>query len=183
MLEPGKITREIQESFGIPPGTSRVGASGELENRITLDNLRALLASLDRITEQLVERRRVVSLTDAGDVAFDANLLAWRGRLGAYHDALDAATDRKQVIWTVTAPLLLGFYGGEASTLGQSTLDAATPFVLSNSLDVGEAWREERWNLFLSDLKENAKDLAIAGGNTLLLLALGVGGYLLLTRK
>jgi hypothetical protein len=159
---------------------------GTAKNLATPENLKVLLKALDDVTSDVLEQRHELT---AGDVAkavllapvgllaglfdedealesWDKRMVQWRGRLGAYHDAVDKAPpgDRQDVLWSVTAPLLLGFFGGEASKLPQQPLDAVTPFMLANQLNVDAAWKEERWELLKEDLLEGVANAAKTAG-------------------
>lgn len=94
--------------------------------------------------------------------ALARDLTRWRTRLDAYRAVLDAVPhdavrDRGAVLWSVTAPLFLGWYGGptgeELEVVGQApTFDAsaqhiadlATPYMLANQLNVWMTWEVER---------------------------------------
>lgn len=162
MFDVASLTRDFQSEFVL---FDRRPVAGEvLTNKATPGNLRRFLAKLQVLTAALVAKRETLSdwAPDAAIFAWDNDLVRWRGRLAAYIDACDAAPadDRQAVLWTVTAPLLLGFYGGPASKLPQQPIDAVTPFMLANELAVDEAWRDERWRLFQEDLKVDAKGFA-----------------------
>lgn len=181
----GLITRELQQAFRLfkSAGVSRsdvlalelADLEGTDRNLATPENVDVLLAALDDLTADLIAARATMSnwLPDAAIANWDGDLAKWRGRLGAYHDAVDAAPpgDRQAILWGVTAPLLIGYFGGEASKLPQQPIDAVTPFSLANQLAVDDAWREERWRLFKDDLATAFKDLANVG--------FGIGGVVL----
>lgn len=151
------ITRDLQDEFDLfrrsPDQQSR-------ENRATPANLAVLLDSLERLTAEMASRRAELSdwMPDAAIRHWDAEFAAWSGRLTAYQAAVAAAPpdDREAVLWTVTAPLLLGYYEGPDSG-ERRAIDAGTPFRLSDQLDVDEAWREERTQLLFDDLKKGAE--------------------------
>jgi len=189
----GKITRELQQAFRLfkRSGVSRddvlkielADVEGSDRNLATPENLEILLRALDQITTDVMAARATMSnwLPDAAILAWDSALVQWRGRLGAYHDAVNAAPegDRAAVLWNVTAPVLLGYFGGEASKLPQQPLDAVTPFMLANQLAVDDAWRDERWRLFKEDLAKGFKEFAVAIGGAAVVVAIGVAGYLI----
>jgi hypothetical protein len=178
MYDVGKIARDIQGAFQLFT-TKRADVEAGDYNLATPERIGVLLGSLSQLTDAIVAQRGTLSdlVPDAGLVQFDSDLIKWRGRLGAYVDAVNAAPagDRAAILWSVTAPLLLGFYGGAASKLPQSTMDAATPFSLANQLEVDEAWRDERLRLFFDDLKKNAIELVETGGNVLITVGVAVG--------
>jgi hypothetical protein len=162
----GQVTREIQAEFGLFRALTRGAVNVEPpKNKATPEGLRALLDALTIETDRIREARRVVDIQWAHEDAFDSDLLKWRGRLGAYYDAVNAAPpgDRQAVLWSVTAPLLLGYFGGESSELPQQPIDAVTPFVLSNMLEESEAAQQRAWDLFIDDLQENAKKVIDTG--------------------
>ena len=176
MYDVGAITRALQSDFGLfavqtPPGVNLQPP----QNKATPEGLRVLLDALGKLTDDTLAQRNDVGISDllvatAGgnksdfERAFDSDMLKWRGRLGAYNDAVDAAPagDRQAVLWSVTAPLLFGFFGGESSDLPQQPLDAATPFTLANMLATNEASKQRAWDLFLEDIATNAKKV-VAG--------------------
>lgn len=180
----------LQKEFGV------VGTDSSEPNKATPENLAVLVARLREMTDELEKRRDDVSsfVPDMGVVIWDKDLADWKLRLEAYEKALkDAAPDdREIVLWTVTAPLLLGLFGGPDGswpTPGRTggaagVADANTPFMLSHAFTDLVAWREERWNLLLDDLKQNAKDVADAvtdGASTIVVAGAAiVGGYFLL---
>lgn len=206
MYDVGKITRELQSAFRLfgPATKSHDGVvkleladkEGTDKNLATAANLRLLVDELEQLTQQIIDKRDELEMNMAtiGAVilfgpgsllvtqeealaSWDLDMTRWRGRLGAYRDAVDAAPseDRATVLWGVTAPLLLGFYGGEASKLPQQPLDAATPFALANQLNVVDEWRAERWKLFIKDLKDGLKQVVDTGVDLITLAAIAAG--------
>lgn len=150
----GEITKTLQSDFKLF-GSSPSTLAG---NHATPERLAVLVLELEKLTADIEARRAGLSdwLPDAGVAKWDADMAKWKGRLGLYRAALTTAhpRDRSAVLWSVTAPLLMGFYGGPDSKLPQQPLDAFTPFSLANQLDDADAWRTERWNLLLSDLHD-----------------------------
>lgn len=182
MYDVGAIAKDVQQRFKLFAST-RDGLAVE-QNLATPANLRVLLVSLDAMSDELVAQRNALFLDFADDALpywlpqWDSDMSKWRGRLGAYFDAVDAAVaaghpdDREFgcdgsgaqcVLWAVTAPLLLGYYGGEASKLPQQPIDAVTPYMLANSIDVAEAWRQERLALLWDDLARGVRDVLEVG--------------------
>lgn len=160
MYDVGNIARTLQDEFAlfVRPGEP------PRANTATAGHLRELVATLEVFTEELfLQRMQGASLlgADADDDRWDAAFASWNNRLQAYDDALQGVPDddRKVVLWSVTAPLLLGLYGGELNKGVRKPMDAVTPFSLANQLDVAEAWREERWARLLDDLADNAADV------------------------
>jgi len=105
------------------------------------------------------------------------DIAQWRARLDWYllHAHSAPPGDRAAVLWTVTAPLLLGWHGGPT---GQDVMvapggyppgfnfamphgaDIAWPFILANGVDVFMAWEAERRELLWADIQANAAGLA-----------------------
>jgi hypothetical protein len=201
----GQITRELQARFRLfAPGTTTPiamrdeaiqleldDADGTSQNLATPENLTVLIDALDTFTKEVMVARSglqiqkdagsIVAVLTGGDAeslaAWDSRLSQWRGRLGAYDDAVSKAPpgDRQDVLWSVTAPLLLGFFGGEASKLPQQPLDAVSPFILANQLRVLDDWRDERWAMFVDDLETGFADaIKIGGGLVAVLLPAAV---------
>jgi hypothetical protein len=163
----GKITREIQQSFDlfIPQGVRPEDAP---PNKATPENLAVLVGALETLTKEISARRSQLSnwIPDAGIVAWDRAMVAWRERLVNYRTQVDKAPpgDRQDVLWSVTAPLLLGFFGGENSEDPQRPIDAVTPFILANMLAVADDWREQRYRALVADLESGIKSAAAAVG-------------------
>jgi hypothetical protein len=179
---------------------------GSATNLATPENLKVLLVALDDVTTEVLEQRNEIEASDVAKAVllapinliglfnhdeslalWDDRMTKWRGRLGAYHDAVDKAPpgDRQDVLWSVTAPLLLGFYGGEASKLPQQPLDAVSPFIALNQLNTDTAWKEQRWQLLKQDLADgvaNAAKAAGAGLGVLGTIALFFGAALIFDR-
>lgn len=153
----GRIVRDYQAKF--------VGTSPNLAMPATMV---ILLAELEDLTRRLEERDEGISPQVSQD------LTRWRARLDGYHEALAKAPsldDRQAILWTVTAPLLLGWYGGPTGTEveltpggfppgfntdHEHTADLATPFSLANQMGVAEEWDRRRLDLLGQDLKEAA---------------------------
>lgn len=190
-------------------------------NLATPYNMAVVLEELQALTDKLEERdelRRRVSGATAGvlgDVVIPcidsdgnfidqlcADLYHWRARLDTYELASASVPesqedDRDAILWTVTAPLLLGYHGGptgkeiELSLDGypagfdpaiQHAPDIATPFSLANQLGVYEEWEQRRWELFLDDLATGAREIGKGAGKVALGLAaafaIGLGIYM-----
>lgn len=192
----GKIARELQQAFRLfKPGTTQLidkrdqtldlelaDNEGGTTNLATPANVKVLLSALDDLTSDLLTARDTMSdvLPDAAIPTWDQRLSQWRGRLGAYHDAVDKAPpgDRADILWGVTAPLLIGFYGGEGSNLPQQPLDAVTPFSLANQLQVADEWRDERLRLFVQDIEEGIESAVAIGGGLLTVVAIAGTAFL-----
>lgn len=189
----GKITRELQSDFRLFTSYA-TWSRNDIElslvddgatNRATPQNVGRLLDALERMTTDVAAARATMSnwLPDIGVVLWDGRFRQWTERLAAYQAEVAKAPpgDRGDILWSVTAPLLLGLFGGENSEAPQQPIDAVTPFMLANQLEVAEAWRDERWRLFKQDLADNAAaaldwGTVIAGGAAVL------GGFWLLSR-
>lgn len=134
------------------------------QNKATAANILGVLGGAQKFTEALRGRLANGSAT-AGRESLMADLEAWSTRLGRYIELAKKEADTfgpkstgdvmdpTSMAWTVTAPLLLGIYGGNE----QRTADITTPFILSNATDVTEAWEKERIKLFWRDVKSEAK--------------------------
>lgn len=161
MYDVGQIARDLQDKFGLFVRPRGEITSSE-KNRATPEDLAVLLDELAALTEELAERRRVVQVQTIAEDLWDSDSAAWRARLAEYQAAVRAAPkgDRHAVLWSVTAPLLLGFYGGAGAASPQQPIDAVTPFSLANQLDVADAWREERWQRLWGELEKRFADAA-----------------------
>jgi len=153
------ITRGLQDEFRL----FQRDPTSQAENTATPERVGVLLGSLRRLTDQIQAQRDKFSsfVPDASISHWDIDMATWKGRLGAYQTAVTAAPrgDRGAILWNVTAPLLLGFYGGALSYDNQRPLDAVTPFMLANQIEVADAWRADRLRLFWVDLYTNLKAL------------------------
>lgn len=178
----GAIVRKLQGDFRLFSTSDRPVGADE-KNAATPENLRVLLESLDRLTDSILEQRSEGLLPVFRNEAWDTDMVHWQGRLGAYLEAADAAPDgdRQSVLWSVTAPLLLGFFGGEASSLPRQTPDVATPFSLANQLSVAQSWRDERLRLLYEDLRRGASDLVSSSSAVLLILGVLAAGALVVS--
>jgi hypothetical protein len=150
----GRIVRDVQGEFDLFCATREECETKS--NTATPEHLAVLLASLRAVTDAADDEGGL-----AGTTAFFA-LAQWRRRLDAYDAFVSAAApgDRVAVLWTVTAPLLLGFYGGPESDEPQRVADVATPFILANASEISEAWRNERRRMFFNDLERGAREIA-----------------------
>lgn len=131
-------------------------------NRATPRDLLGLVRGLEGLTQKLYDAAAQVDIGTMGmptlppdEARWWRDFRRWRERLEGYRKACEAAApnDRAAVLWTVTAPLLLGYYNGEESDKPQQVADVASPFMLENQLNVREEWREENWQRFVEDLK------------------------------
>lgn len=189
MYDVGAITRRIQAEFRLfcPPNVAPQRCAESQTNRATPENLAVLLAELDDVTQAVLDEVNASGISPAARVGFLISLSAWRERLAKYHAEVDKAPpgDRADVVWSVTAPLLLGLYGGENSDEPQRVIDAVTPFLLANQQEVDDEFRDELWSAFLDDLKTNAADIVkpLAVGFGFGALALGGLALLLVMRR
>lgn len=155
------VTRDLQREFAL---FDRDGDDVSDENTATPEHLAVLLAALRDMTDGLELRRDNINawLPDAAVRHWDRTMLAWKSRLGRYEFEVAKAPpgDREDVLWSVTAPLLLGFFGGPDSKLPQQPLDAVTPFSLANGLDIDDAWRAQTYRALKADLAKGAEDVA-----------------------
>lgn len=196
MFDVGDITRRIQAEFrlfcpgGAIPAAARNKAQGCAEsttNRATPANILILLDELDDVTAAVLAEVNESGISPAARIGFLISLSAWRERLGKYRERCEAAApdDRAAIVWDVTAPLLLGLYGGEQSNEPRRVIDAVTPFMLANQQEVDDEFRDELWSAFLEDLKTNAADIVkpLAVGFGFGALALGGLALLLVLRR
>lgn len=164
----GAITRELQSQFNL-----FCYSKEECETKVntaTPEHVGRLLAALSVMTEQLAVARTSSLDEDfylggapGGMAQWDADFVAWRERLARYQGEVAEAPpgDRQDILWSTTAPLLLGFFGGENSDEPQRAIDAVTPFSLANQLALSDEWRSERLSLFWEDVKEEAKKVVV----------------------
>lgn len=179
LVNVGAKARELQEQFHLFATARTELGKQPKTNRATPRNLKLLLTSLRKMTDELEQRLRD-TMSPLTSIALDqiaVSLVRWNERLDGYIAAVDAAPpdDRRAVLWTVTAPLLVGYYGGETSTEAQRTLDAVTPWVIANQMKVDAQWQDERWQLLIQDLKDNAADVAGNLAEKLAIVAIAVG--------
>lgn len=181
----GKVTKDVQSRLlGSPP--ERVPTVAEL--RGLLKSLRALTDKLEDATntwaDGFVEGVAGVAAPDPELVTqTQRDLKKWKERLAGYSSIIAGAeSDAKEtVLWTVTAPLVLGLYGGPSSDEPRLIPDFVTPFIISNVLELEEQLEQEEWSRFLADL---VRPIVVAGsaGSTLIQLAI-VGGVVFVAAK
>lgn len=133
------------------------------------------------------------------------DLQRWRARLDDYTARVEALIpkreqDRSAVLWEVTAPLFLGWYGGptgsEVPLVGQPETfnpktqhlaDIGSPYRIANELGVWLDWHDERKDLLYKDFKDGAEDkanvFAWAAGAAVVGAGLGVGATYAFRRK
>lgn len=208
----GLITRELQAAFKLFDNAGALDTRddvvvleledpGDAKNLATPENVGVLLESLNDFTAALAsERMRLAAQvglanTIAGvlegveteeDVqAWDDDFASWRQRLANYNAQVAKAPpgDRGDILWSTTAPLLLGFYGGENSQAPQQPIDAVTPFSLANQLRVADAWRDERLRLLREDIAEEATKVVAGVGGGLLFGGLALLAIVVLARR
>lgn len=168
MYDVGEITAEIQARFGLfcPTGTPPPTCARQT-NKATPANLLILLRELEDVTETISDEVNPQDIVDpTARLQYMFSMAQWRARLAEYIGLVEDAdpNDREAVLWDVTAPLLLGFYGGEGSTDPQRIPDATTPFILANQDEVSDAFRDELWDAFVSDLRAQIRDVVKAFG-------------------
>ena len=188
-------------------------------NLATPLNLSMLVEELQELTDAIVirdrERRGIAGTEFEFDCvdpttgeAFDQlclDLQRWQIRLHEYQRHLDAVPEGEErnrglVLWEVTAPLFLGYHGGQTgvevplipdgyppgfNVNVQHVADLATPFSLANEMGVYEEFEAEQWDRFLDDLLDAAGDVPEVGMDlaTAVLIGFGmVAGVGLLTR-
>lgn len=107
-----------------------------------------------------------------------ADLKRFRVRLDRYFAYVDAAedpSDRNAVLWEVTAPLFLGWFGGETgaelelpadgvpegfNVADQHLADLGEPFRIANALGVWLEWKRRTPKLLVEDAADEAKKIA-----------------------
>lgn len=171
---------------------------GPTPNAVTPAALRDLLFFLDAMTASIEQRDLEVRTVDLGEptgsLVMDCaelnnampgygqacvELARWRRRLDEYMLVLGEVPperdfDRTATLWTVTAPLFLGWFGGpsgheiepvaggfppgfDAET--QHRADLATPYMLANQYGVADAWEQRRTELLIDDFTPEIPDL------------------------
>ena len=118
------------------------------------------------------------------------DLERWRVRLDAYLRHVEAVadpTDRRLTLWEVTAPLFLGWFGGETGSEvelptggfppgfdpeARHVADLSTPFQIANELGVWLEWDHRMGRLLAQDVEDGVKDVVDAATD----LAGGVAG-------
>ena len=161
-------------------------------NLATPINLATLLEQLQSLTDAIEQEERKRRIVPGSGVvvpcimsdgrALDAlclDLTRWRRRLDEYymHAAsipAERSHDRNAVLWEVTAPLFLGYFGGPTGTevplveggfpkgfdpTAAHGPDLATPFSLANQLAVYQDFERENWDRLLQDLRDGAGGL------------------------
>jgi len=114
-----------------------------------------------------------------------ADLKRFRVRLDRYFAYVDAAedpSDRSAVLWEVTNPLFLGWFGGETGTevelpadgvpeafnvASQHLADLGEPFRIANALGVWLEWKRRTPELLIEDAADEAKKIADGALNVL----------------
>ena len=161
-------------------------------NLATPINLAVLLEQLQGLTDAIEKEERKRRIVPGSGVvvpcimsdgrALDAlclDLTRWRRRLDEYymHAAsipAEQSHDRNAVLWEVTAPLFLGYFGDPTGTevplieggfpkgfdpTAAHGPDLATPFSLANQLAVYQDFERENWDRLLQDLRDGAGGL------------------------
>lgn len=115
-----------------------------------------------------------------------ADLRRFRVRLDRYFAYVEAApdpSDRAEVLWEVTAPLFLGWFGGESgseielpeegvpenfNTQAEHLADLGEPFRIANAFGVWLEWKKRTPELLTEDAGEEASKVAKAAGEAAL---------------
>ncbi len=197
---------------------------GVVPNHVTPNQLLGLLNFLSDMTEVIEERDaelrsveqfdRVLSCEELGKVRPGygqpcLDLQHWRARLTDYmlhagEVPPQLGDDRRETLWTITAPLFVGWFGGatgnevELAAGGfppgfnvdlQHPADIATPYMLANQYGVADAWEKKRAAMLLDDFTPKIPDAPSGDDlkNALLIAGAVLGGVLgvglLLRRK
>lgn len=176
----GQVVRDYQRAWlGVAP------------NHATPIDLLDLLFYLDEFTDVLEREdvaRRTAALGPIGITAscdeFEQNhpgyaqtckdLQRWRKRLDEYllftaSVPIEDEHDRRVTLWEVTAPLFVGWYGGETGVeipldpaafppgfdpMIRHPADLATPYMLANQFGIWVAWQDERKKRLVADLTD-----------------------------
>lgn len=178
----GEVVRRLQSRYLGSPANRKP----------TVAELVQLTDELEELTEALVSWPGFADGVAAGvgvdgsqwgDREWKKEFHDWEARLEGYQAVLKKARTPDDALWTVTAPLLMGLYGGRESQEQRRVIDAATPFILANALEVSDQARAEKWAAFWDDLSREAKDvgkgITIGLGGLGLLAASALGLYLL----
>ena len=196
---------------------------GVAPNQVTPANLRDLMLFLDDFTVKL-EEADIVSRTQLqgpltggpGEVLIDCDELGsygragliepclelqrWRTRLDEYQMQVNLVPpeqdfDREATLWTVTAPLFLGWYGGPEGTDPlveggfnpgfsadlQHAPDIGTVYRLANSYGIEKAWEKKRREMFIDDIVPDLPEDTLSDLKKLLLYtAVGAAGLIVL---
>jgi hypothetical protein len=181
--------------------------AGKAPNHLTPIDMLDLLLFLDdftRVLEQddLARRMRSDGPRSCESLEFDfpqyaapcRDLARWRRRLDEYLMFTSAVpveqqSDREAILWNVTAPLFVGWYGGETGVeipldpqafppgfnpAFRHPADIATPYSLANQFGIYVAWEDERKRRLVKDLTD-----PLIPSPTNIWLAVAVGALLL----
>jgi hypothetical protein len=201
----GEIVRHYQHAW-----------AGKAPNHFTPIDMLDLLFWLDEFTTVLEEqdlKRRMplvgpqtpvscedMEITAEGYGSICRDLRRWRLRLDEYMQftaavPVEQQSDRSVILWEVTAPLFVGWYGGPTGTeipldpdafppgfdpLVRHPADIASPYMIANGLGIWVAWQDERRKRLVADLTDPFKP---SGTDWALIAAAGalvLGGYALL---
>ena len=188
----GEIVRDYTHAWlGVEP------------NYATPADILDLLLFLDDMTEALALAAGNISWMDPDSQdQLKIDLERWQNRLNEYlletaAVPIEQSGDRRAILWTVTAPLFLGWYGGPTGTeivLPASDFppgfnpelkhppDLATPYQIANELNVFFDWEQERRRRLVKDVTKpftaGTKAAFPIGA-----VAVGAAAIYLLTRK
>jgi hypothetical protein len=198
----GAIVRDYQRSWlGVSP------------NHATPIDLLDLLQYLDEFTNVLEQRDRT-NRTVGGRIAdcdrwngmgygqTCRDLARWRVRLDEYLDFVSSVpvaqeNDRAITVWPVTAPLLIGWYGGETGTeipldprgfppgfnpAIRHPADIGTPYSIANQMGIWVSWQDERKTRLREDLKTSFTPDSFDIGIAIAIGAALLGGVALLRK-
>lgn len=190
---------------------------GVTPNHATPIDMLDLLYYLDDFTRVLEEEDRArrmpsVGLTprackdfevsDPGYGQLCTDLERWRNRLDEYlmfvaSVPAEQENDRRTILWEVTAPLFVGWYGGETGSEValpaaafppgfdpnvRHPADIGTPYSLANQFGIWVAWQDERRDRLVEELTDPLKPKPLDYGVAILIGAALLGGALLLRR-
>lgn len=161
--------------------------------------LQILLQHLRELTAKLKVANNARTGLPREEDQLDVDLQRWDRRLNAYLAATASApaNDRNAVLWTVTAPLLLGFFGGPDGTSplpdggfapgfnphARHMPDVAEPYRIAHELDVEWKWDKKRRELLLEDIKAGAQTVGVTLAGWGVVAAIAALGYFAITAE
>lgn len=196
----GDIVRQYSRAWLGPPPPNSATPIDVLDLLFFLDDFTTELEAEDlrRRTGNLPKPAscEYMETVQAGYKSICRDLQRWRKRLDEYLMVVSAIpleeeNDRRAILWSVTAPLFVGWYGGETGHEVELPPDAfppgfnpelrhppdiATPYLLANQLGVYFAWMAERRRRLVADIKDpltpETKDYALLAAAGLVVVGL-----------
>lgn len=157
--------------------TKKNGKDTWSSKNATPARLSGLVDYLGRLTDYVVAQAdEQVDEPTEPPASGSPEVIAWRARLAYYRGALDdciaagKGEDPKCVYWSVTNPLLWGWFGAESPECApdaectQRPADVGEPFRLAHMLAVRTKWAEEGgWSKFGEYVAESAVEVKDTG--------------------